>query len=686
MGLSWSGSDGRRLPAWLSTILPALLIIAVQMIIWPVPAGTFVSGVILGLLGSLLALGMALVWRANRIINFAQSDLGTVPATLCLLLLEAAKLPFLLVLPIGLASALLLGAIVELAIIRRFFDSPRLILTVATLGVSQLLVFAAALLPRAFGEIPANRTFTPPFGATFQIGVVIFDANDMMAIGVSLIMIAGLVWFLRSTDIGVAIRAAAERSDRANLLGIPVKRLQTVVWAIAALLSFVSVFFSAGVTSLAPGYAVSLLVLLRALAALVIGRMTNLATIATTSIALGVLDSAIRSNNGDANVVAPILVVIILVALLLQRRGASRVDREDASSWKAVAEVRTVPSDLVRLPVVRAAKWVGLAVLLFVAIGFPTVAGTGTSLKGGAILVFGMIGISMVILSGWAGQVSLGQMAFVGAGGAVAAWATVDRHLDPLIAILAAGVVGAVVAILVGLPALRLRGLYLAVTTLGLALAASSAVFNNAYWDWIPTGTFPRPSIFGRLSLDSATRVYYLGLVGLVLTILAARGIRRSRTGRVLLAVRDNEAAASSYGISVVRAKLTAFALSGFIAAVAGAIFVFQQASFRPDSYDAGQSINVFVATVVGGLGTITGGVVGAVYQRGAQWLLPPDWQLFASAIGVLLVLMLIPDGIAGVLYRIRDAWLRWLAERRGIAAPSLRGNADAAEELERAA
>ncbi len=444
-----------------------------------------------------------------------------------------------------------------------------------------------------------------------------------MAVIVSLIMIVGLVWFLRSTDIGVAIRAAAERSDRANLLGIPVKRLQTAVWAIAALLSFVSVFFSAGVTSLAPGFAVSLTVLLRALAALVIGKMTNLATIATTSIALGVLDGAIRSNNSDANLVAPILALIILLALLLQRRGASRVDREDASSWKAVAEVRTVPADLVRLPVVRAAKWVGLAVLLLLVIGFPTVAGTGTSLKGGAILVFGMIGISMVILSGWAGQVSLGQMAFVGAGGAVAAWATVDRHLDPLIAILAAGVVGAVVAVVVGLPALRLRGLVPGrddprPRARGVVRGVQQRLLELDPDRHVPT---PVASSAGTRSIRPPASTTWRWSVS------CSRSSRHGGSAGAGPAACCSPSATtrprpSSYGISVVRAKLTAFALSGFIAAVAGAIFVFQQASFRPDSYDAGQSINVFVATVVGGLGTITGGVVGALYQRGAQWLL----------------------------------------------------------------
>src|SRR6478609_8771222 len=187
MTSSWSTRGGA--PTWLTTIGPAVAIIAVQLVLWPVSAGTFVSGLILGLLGSLLALGMALVWRANRIVNFAQADLGTVPATLCLLLLEAWKWPFLVVLPVGLVAAVVLGAVVELLIIRRFFAAPRLILTVVTLGISQLLVFVAVVLPRAFGEFPANRTFTPPFDLTRQIGVVIFDANDLMAVVFSLVLI-----------------------------------------------------------------------------------------------------------------------------------------------------------------------------------------------------------------------------------------------------------------------------------------------------------------------------------------------------------------------------------------------------------------------------------------------------------------------------------------------------------------
>jgi branched-chain amino acid transport system permease protein len=679
------GGLGRRspTPAWVAGLAPAAAVLALQQILWPVSAGTLLSGVILGALGALHALGLALIWRANRVLNIAQSDLGTLPATLVLLMMEAWKLPYLPGVGIGLAAAVVLGSLVELLIIRRFFHASRLILLVATVGVSQLLTFAALVLPRAFGRIPANRSFDPPFEARWTVGAVVFSANDLLGVIAAVTAMVALTLFLLGTDVGTAIRASADRADRASMLGIPVRRLQTQVWAIATVLSFVAIFFTAGITALVPGYAVSLLVVLRSLAALVMGRMTRLGTIATSAVALGVLEAAIRANHRDANLVPPLLALIILATLLAQRRGLTRADRDEASSWRSASEIRPVPAALAALPEVRLTRWIGGTAILVAAVVAPHLMGTGTALKAGAVLVFATIGLSLVVLTGWAGQVSLGQMTFVGVGSAIAAWCTVDRGLDPLVALVASGVVGAAVAVVIGLPALRLRGLYLAVTTLALALAASAALFSNAYWEWIPRGTFARPAILGRISLDSATRVYYLALVVLLLAILAVRGVRRSRTGRVLVAIRDNEDAAAAFGVSVVGAKLTAFALSGFVAAVAGAVFAFNQASFRSESYTAEESITVFVSAVIGGLGSIPGAVLGALFSRGAQWLLPGNWRLFAASTGVLVVLMIIPEGLGGTLFRVRDLLLRRLALRRGIDAPSLTGNTLAADEPE---
>lgn len=663
---------GIVLPSWLRALIPAALLIAVQQIVWPMPVGTLASGVIIGSLAALNALGLALIWRANHIINFSQADLGTLPATFVVLTIEVWKLPYLAAAGLGVISAVVCGAIVELAFVRRFFSSSRLILTITTVGISQLLGVAAILLPRIWDKPPANRTFAAPFAWTTKIGSVIFDANDLIAALVAPALLIALVLFLRRTSVGIAVRAAAEGPDRAAMLGIPVKRLQTVVWVIAAVLSFASVFLTAGITSLTPGFGVSLLVLLRSLAALVIGRMNDLLTIATSAIALGIVESGIRWNSNDTNLLAPMLTAVILVALMLQRRGSTRAD-DDAATWSVSVGVRGVPAELARLSEVRLVRWAAGLITLGLVVWFPNVAGTGTALKGGAVLVFATVGISLVVLTGWAGLVSLAQMAFVGAGGAVAAWAVVTQGYDPALAILLGGLAGALTATIVGLPALRLRGLYLAVVTLGLALSFSSAVFNNAYVDWIPVGTFDRPTLFNRIRLDSATRVYYLALVVLILAALAVTGLRHSRTGRVLQALRDNERAAAAFGISVTRAKLTAFAISGFIAASAGSVFVIHQASFRSESYDAGSSIQVFASAVIGGLGSVTGAVVGALYTRGAGWLLPGDWQFVASASGALLVLMILPSGLSGLLFRLRDAWLRWVAARHGIVVTTLR-------------
>lgn len=667
--------------AW-RTFGPALLILVFQLALFPMPVGNMVSGVIIGMLGALAALGMALIYRSNRILNFAQGDLGALPATLAVLLITLSGVNYFLGFFTGLAGALVLGTLVELLVIRRFFRASRLILTVATLGLSQLLAFAGLFLPRIWGERPRIRTLDPPFAFKLDLAGVVFDANDLLAAIVAPVMLVLLVVFLKRTNVGVAIRASAEKADRAFLLGIPVKRLQTIVWAFATCFAFIGIFLTAGVTSLPFGFALGFSVLLRALASLVIGRMTNLPAIAATAVALGVLENGVFWSQGGTELLDPIVALFIVIALLLQRRGSTRADDDETTSWQAADEVRPVPRELRRVPEVRLVRWVIGAVVGAFVLAFPHFLSTGTGLKAGAIVVFAIIGVSVIILTGWAGQVSLGQMAFVGTGAAVGAVATVNLGLDPILAMPLAGIVGAAVAVIVGLPALRLRGFYLAVTTLAFALAASSSIFNNLIFDklgmeGIPSNPFDRPELLGRISLDSPTRLYYLALAGLMLAIMAMRGVRSSRTGRVLLALRENERVTQTYGVSVTRAKLVAFATSGFIAAFAGCILVYHQGSFREALFLPEESLAVFTAAVIGGLGTLSGAVYGAVFLRGSQWLLPAPWSLFASALGVLLVLLIIPAGVGGIIYRARDAWLRWVARRRGIVVPSMVADID---------
>ncbi len=659
--------------------VPAIAILAIQLIWFPMPIGAMFSGLILGLLGALGAVGLALVWRSNRIVNFAQGDLGAFPATLAVLLITLAGLPWIVGIVAGLATAVVVGLVVDVLVIRRFFRSPRLLLTVATLGVSQILAFAALLLPNAWGEGPAIRSLPAPFSFAFSVGQVNFDANDLIALIVAPLLILAVAAFLRLTDTGTAVRAAADRTDRASMLGIPVRRLEAQIWTIAAVLSFLSVALTAGIASLPFGLGAGLAVVLRALAALVIGRMSHFVVITVTAIVLGVLESGIRWNTGDAYLVSPILAALIIGSLLIQRRGTSRADADDASSFASVTEVRPVPAVLRRLPEVRLARSAVMAAGATVVLVGPLMMGTNGQLKAGVVVVFALIGTSVVVLTGWAGQVSLGQMAFVGAGGAVGAWGTVEMGWEPITSMVVAGPVGALVAIVVGLPALRIRGLYLAVTTLAVSIAASEWIFSNRAVGWIPEGSFPRPALLHRVELDSPLRLYYFALAVLVLAFLALQGIRRSRTGRVLIALRDNEDGVGAYGVDPVRAKLTAFALSGFVAAAAGVVLVIHQASFRAVTYSAEESLAVFVATVIGGLGSLAGAVVGAVFQRGAQWLLSSPWSFLATGVGVLAVLLILPDGLGGLFFRSRDAFLRWVARRHGIVALSIDRSTDAA-------
>lgn len=643
--------------------------------------GLYLYGILLGLLGALVAVGMGLIYRANRILNFAQGELGLVPTIFALNLILYSSFPYLLGLAVGLVMAALLGAIVELAIIRRFFKAPRLILTVATIGVSQLLTVAALAVPMLWSKDPLSfQGDVVPFDMSFVVAPITFRANHVLALVLAPLALAGVAIFLRYTNVGVAVRASAERADRASLLGIPVKRLQTVVWVVAALLSFLGVFLKAGMVGLPfasnQGFGTtSFGALLAALAALTLGRFTNLPCIAVSAVALGILEQVVIWNNGNnPSVIYPVMAVVILVGLAVRKTGQSRAEQDTASTWQAADEIRPLPRELRKVPEVAVAKWGGLLLFAFVLYRLPTFGfmDSGMTLKAAAVVCFAIVGISIVMLTGWAGQVSLGQMAFAGVGGAVGAVATKNWGLDLTLALVIAGIAGSVIAIVVGLPALRVRGLFLAVTTLAFAITCSNYLLNPNFFGWIPQGRIPRPPLFGRLEIESQTGMYYVCLVCLGLTILAVGGIRRSRTGRVLLAMRENERGVQSYGINVTRVKLMAFALSGFLAAMAGCLLVHVNHVFSVDEYGAATSFNVFTSAVVGGLGSITGGILGALFSRGGVWFLQGSWQLLPSAIGVLVVLLVFPGGLGGMFFKLRDMWLRSVGRRNGIIVPSL--------------
>jgi branched-chain amino acid transport system permease protein len=665
----------RRRSAFLAPL--ALMLLALELMRfrgWSIPLGLVVQGVLIGGLTALLAVGIALIYRANRIINFAQGDLGSFPATLAVLLMVTGiGLPYLLTFVTGLASAIFLGALVEWLIVRRFFRAPRLVLTVATIGISQILAGCALLLPRAFGKQTTTGQFKAPFDASFTVGSYVFHGNDIIALAAVPVVLALLALFLGRSSIGIAIRGSAERADRAAMLGIPVQRLQTVVWMVASALAFVTMFLRAGVVGLPIGSVLSPTVLLQALAAVVIGRMEHLPRITAAAIGLGIIEQAVVFNTDRDVYVAPILFVVIIVAMLAERRQRGvRVEEQATSTWQAAREVRPIPREMSKLPEIVLLRYGSFAILAAAVLTLPMWLPESRINLAAAIAIYAIVGVSLVILTGWAGQVSLGQMAFAGIGAAVGGALTSKAHWDLGLALLVGGAVGAVIAVLIGLPSLRSRGFALAVSSLAFALVTSQYLLDAEFFHWLPDPVIERPKILGSIDVGSETRYFYLCVAILAFVLVAARGLRRSRTGRVLIATRENEKATEAYGINSTRTKLLGFAISGFIAAMAGVLLVHHQEGLTAQLFDPSESLRMFAMVVIGGLGSLPGAILGAVYIYSIQWFLPNSWEFLASGVGLLIVLLLLPGGLGAAIADVRDGLLRFIAKRRNLLVPSL--------------
>ncbi len=641
------------------------------------PIGIIVLGLVFGSLYALVAVGLVLVYRANRVVNFAQAELGVVAAVVAIELVIEYDLNYFVAIGTGFAAAAVSGAIVDLVVVRVFRNAPRLILAVATIGVAQILTGLSIQIPLWWSGPTAvlRRSFTTPFDVQFDIFPVRFNGDHLMAMIAVPVIILALTAFLRLTDYGVAIRASAENGDRAQLLGMPIGRLSTIVWGIAGFLSAVAVILRVSILgfttfSNVSGGGASLL--LRTFAAAVIARMENMAVAAVAALGIGVFESSAIWIFSNSTYSDALLVGVILLALILQRGHFSRLAETGISTWRALREVRPIPTELRRLPEVR---WglVGLwGVLGAVVLSFPVWASPGREQLASLIFIYSIVAVSLVVLTGWVGQISLGQWALVGFGGAAAS-VLIGRHgLDLFIAIPVAMAVGALVALVIGIPALRISGPFLAVTTLAFAVTSRTFFLEDRYLPWFVEERITRPVLWERFPIALDWQFYYFSLVFLILVIVGARNLRRSRTGRALVAVRDNEPAAQSTSLNVPILKLTAFAISGAIAGLAGALYVLHQTGLNTDSFGPEVSLRLFTMVVIGGLGSLPGAILGAVYVRSVEFFIGGGWALLASGGGILLILLVLPGGLGAGVYRTRDEILRWVAKRRGIIVPSL--------------
>jgi ABC-type branched-subunit amino acid transport system permease subunit len=657
----------------------------------------FVNGMALGALYGIVGVALVLTYRTSRIINFAAAAVGAVPAITAVLLSTADHVNYLLTMPIAIIGGLASGALTEIFVLRRFKNASRLIVTVVSIGIAQSFAALGFFIPVWFGE---KATGVPKVATPWQNlqyhnsrGEPILTGNQVFAFGMVLLLTFGLMLFLKRSRLGIALRASSENSDRAALLGVPVNRVNTVAWALAGLMSAMAIFAIAPLYGVPSDATLGYDTLLYGLAAAVVARMENLGVALLMGLGIGLLIDTSVANTGTNDIAQALMLPIILVALLLQRRSRSRAVEANASSWQTIAVFRPIPLELRSLPEVQRMRTILFVVAAGLAIGLPYIVSDSTITGLQLLPIIGIIAVSLVILTGWAGQISLGQYGLVGIGAATAG-GLIGRHNIDFFAAMAIGIAaGAITAVIIGLPAVRMHGLYLAVATLAFGYAMQYYVLNSHYWigrHLLPNtlaASIVRPNLYGKFALDggvSAERTFYFLCLGfLVLALAAAASFRRQHSGRMLIALRDNQRAAASYAIAPVRARLAAFAISGGFAGCAGVLSAYKAHQVIAQSYDVYSAIGLFLAAAVGGLGSLSFAVLSVIgFQATVLWG-PMAWHhlgtTFSSVVpllitGPLLVLNLYvnPGGLAGWAFAKRDNWLRTLADRHKIHVPSL--------------
>jgi branched-chain amino acid transport system permease protein len=297
-------------------------------------------------------------------------------------------------------------------------------------------------------------------------------------------------------------------------------------------------------------------------------------------------------------------------------------------------------------------------------------------------VVWGLVAMSLVVLTGWGGNISLGQFGIVGIASMAAANLMTRWNVDLFVAMAGATLVGALVAVGIGLPALRIRGLYLAVTTIAFAVALDSYFLNPVNFpDFVANTTFP-PVLWKRFDMSSQWVRYEFCLAVVFLASLVVRAIRRARSGRVMIATRDNERAADALAVPTTRVKLETFVFSGALAGLAGALYVLALAPVGAGqgTFPPSRSIEVFSYSVIGGLGSVAGAISGVMFFHILDFLLAKQFsgdvvtilRLSLSGAGLLWILYFLPGGLWQLVQRGRDRYLRWVADRRDLLVPSL--------------
>ena len=364
--------------------------------------------------------------------------------------------------------------------------------------------------------------------------------------------------------------------------------------------------------------------LISALAAALIGGLTSLPGAFVGGIVIGVAEFLTKWRSSTTGMPALVFFGIVIAVLIFRPGGLFGVPERLAEVASLAPSMRDLPRKLRQQIVTTRARWTFILVGIML-LSMASVA-TGPFTNGVLIdvIVFAIVGVSLTLLIGYAGQISLGHWALVGVG-AFAAGNLYDHSPIPFPLVFPlVFLIGMAVALVIGLPALRIRGPYLAVVTLAFALACYQFIFRLNSIAHGTTGVTFTPQKYGFLNFTSDTNrpLFFFAFAMFLLCAWIAYNFKQSRTGRGFFSLRENEKAAATLGVELTRYRLLAFMLSGGIAALGGAVFVLRQGSVAALDFPVEVSVLLVAMVIIGGLGSITGAALGAFFLFGMQRLL----------------------------------------------------------------
>jgi ABC-type branched-subunit amino acid transport system ATPase component/branched-subunit amino acid ABC-type transport system permease component len=551
------------------------------------------------------------------------------------------------------------GAGAYVLVMRRLVEAPETSRIVATLGLMVLALEGISVLSKSKGAAQLVRSPLP--AATVSLGSGITLGVDRLVItGVAIALTAVLSVGRRHTRLGLATSAVAENRLVAASMGWSPGMVASIAWAIGSGLAAVGAVFAASLSGLSAS-GLTLLVV-PSLAAALFGRFQSFGWTLVAAMAIGVCESEVSryvTSPGWPTAVPLLAIVVVLVA-----RGTALPDRAEHTQRR--------PRVGTAVPLSRAviAGLTATALVAFAPLSWLDPVATTA--------LFGLLVLSLVVVAGYAGQLSLAQASIAALAAYFTAWIAVHTSLPLAITVVVAVVACTPVAAVFAFPALRTRGSNLAIATLSLAVAVDSLVISNPQRvSGLEGRGLGELSLFG-LDLGGTTHPTSFAITAVVVLALACIGVvnlRRGRCGRRLLAVRSNERAAAAIGISVPWAKLYAFWLSAMLAAAAGALTEARFATGDFSSYQLFDNINVVLYAVIGGIGWVAGAVLGALGVPGGVTARvvasltsnAGTWLILLGGAGAVVIVVQSPDGLAPLLRRQAVGLAAMIHRKRAI-------------------